>query len=145
MMMKCWLRPPRLLTVLLALATLAGCQNNGPSVANVSGTVTHQGKAIPNLTINFFPADGRPSWGMTDANGYYTLHWDEDYDGAEIGTHQVSVAFVPGSQGAESGRTKTPPATPAEQASITSKYGIEKSPLTFEVKPGSQTIDLKLD
>ncbi|SIN80756.1 hypothetical protein SAMN05444166_0990 [Singulisphaera sp. GP187] len=133
------------LATLLAGIALAGCQDSGPAIAPVSGTVTHHGKAVPNLTINFIPNNGRPSWGMTDSSGYYWLHWDEDHDGAEVGTHQVSVAFVPGSQGAESGRTKTPPATPAEQTAISSKYGIEKSPLILEVKPGSQTIDLKLD
>ncbi len=95
----------------IALA-LGGCHQDAPSVAKVSGTVTHQGKVIPNLTINFIPSNGRPSWGLTDSGGYYTLHWDEDYDGAEIGTHQVSVAFVPGSQGDEGGRAKNPPATP---------------------------------
>ncbi|WP_406694387.1 hypothetical protein V5E97_25255 [Singulisphaera sp. Ch08] len=136
---------PRLLSTPLLILGIAGCQDDGPAIAPVTGTVTYRGKAVPNLTINFIPTNGRPSWGMTDSSGYYYLHWDEDHDGAEVGPHQVSVAFVPGSQGAESGRTKTPPASPAEQTAIISKYGIEKSPLTFEVKSGSQTIDLKLD
>jgi hypothetical protein len=143
--MRLRLRRFRVLPVLALLGMAAGCQDGGPSVANVSGTVTYKGKPIPNLTINFIPEGGRPSWGLTDSSGKYSLHWDEDYDGAEIGTHKVSVAFVPGSQGAEAGRAKTPPATPAEQAAITKKYGIETSPLTYEVKSGSQTINLELD
>lgn len=136
---------PLSLPTLLALLVLAGCQDSGPAIGRVSGTVTHNGKPVPDLTINFIPDEGRPSWGMTDSSGDYVLHWDEDHDGAEVGTHKVSVAFVPGSQSAESGRAKVPPATPAEQTAITKKYGIETSPLTFEVKDGSQTIDLKLD
>jgi len=129
----------------VALTALAGCKSDAPPIGLVSGTVTHNGKPVPNLTVNFMPTEGRPSWGMTDSGGSYSLHWDEDHDGAEVGTHKVSVAFVPGSQREEPGRTKAPPATRDEQKAIISKYGFEQSALTMEVKPGRQTIDLKLD
>lgn len=134
-----------LIPTVAPLLALTGCTDDAPPIGKVSGTVTHQGKPVPNLTINFMPTAGRPSWGMTDSDGRYTLHWDEDHDGAEVGPHMVSVAFVPGSQSSETGRAKTPPATPQEQKAITSKYGIDNTPLTKEVKPGSQTIDLQLD
>jgi len=132
-------------SALLILVALTGCHDDAPPIGQVTGTVTHQGKLVPNLTISFMPTNGRPSWGMTDSDGRYTLHWDEDHDGAEVGKHMVSVAFVPGSQSNEGGRAKTAPATPQEQKSIINKYGIDKSSLTMEVKSGRQTIDLKLD
>jgi len=136
---------PLLVLTSLALAAVAGCTTDAPPIGLVSGTVTHNGKPVPNLTVNFMPTEGRPSWGMTDSSGSYSLHWDEDHDGAEVGTHKVSVAFVPGSQREEPGRTKAPPATRDEQKAIISKYGFEQTSLTQEVKPGRQTIDLKLD
>src|SRR4051812_22922579 len=114
------LRPLHALTA-LALTALAGCGTDAPPIGLVSGTVTHGGKPVPNLTVNFMPTNGRPSWGMTDSDGYYKLHWDENNDGAEVGTHKVSVAFVPGSQAEESGRTKKKPAVPVDQKAIMSK------------------------
>jgi len=130
---------------LAALVTLAGCGSDAPPIGLVSGTVTHNGKPVPNLTVSFMPENGRPSWGMTNSEGYYSLHWDEDHDGAEVGTHKVSVAYIPGSQAEEVGRSKVAPATPEDRKEVLKKYGIETSPLTQQVKPGKQTIDLKLD
>lgn len=146
--------PPSALAA-LALLALAGCRDNGPAIGQVSGTVTRGGKPVPNLTVNFVPDRGRPSWGMTDSGGHYSLHWDEDYDGAEVGPHKVTVAFVPGS-GPEAApppgyepagaRKKTQAAPPGDIKEITAKYGdLEKTPLTFEVKRGRQTLDLPLD
>jgi hypothetical protein len=149
--------PSRLRTVSLlgavAIAALAGCKTDAPPIGLVSGLVTHNGKPIPNLTVNFFPTNGRPSNGQTDTSGHYTLRWDAEHDGAEVGTHKVTVAYVPGSQApqakAEPGKPAPGPeaaATPEELKVILEKYGNpDKSPLTFEVKSGSQTIDLKLD
>jgi len=140
---------PLLVLTSLALAALVGCATDAPPIGLVSGTVTHDGKPVPNLTVSFMPENGRPSWGMTDASGYYSLHWDVEHDGAEVGNHKVSVAYIPGSQADEPGRTKAAPAPAAANRddikTILGKYGFEKSPLTQEVKPGRQTIDLKLD
>jgi len=138
------LNPPSVLMA-LALTAFAGCASDAPPIGLVSGVVTHNGKPVPNLTVSFMPANGRPSWGMTDSGGVYSLHWDQDHEGAEVGVHKVCVAFVAGSQAEEPGRTKSPPATRDEQRAILSKYGFEQSPLTQEVKLGKQTIDLKLD
>ncbi|MBX6313451.1 MAG: hypothetical protein IRY99_11125 [Isosphaeraceae bacterium] len=130
----------------LALVAIAGCGDDAPPIGQVSGTVTRGGKPVPNLTVNFMPTEGRPSWGLTDANGRYTLHWDEAHEGAEVGTHKVSVAFVPGSPEEEAARARGTLRLPAEQQAITEKYGnFETTPLTFEVKKGRQVIDIKLD
>src|SRR5262245_30729744 len=110
-------RPLSLWTA-LALAPLAGCASDAPPIGLVSGTVTHNRKPVPNPTVNFMPENVRPSWGMTNSDGYYSLHWDEDHDGAEVGTHKVSVAYIPGSQAEEPGRSKAAPATPEDRKAV---------------------------
>jgi hypothetical protein len=139
----------------LALGGGAGCgTDDAPPIGLVTGTVTRGGQPIPGLTVSFLPDDGRPSWGITDDYGQYTLHWDEDHDGAEVGRHKVCVAFDASLQADESGRdaaakgkarAKAKPAPMTERRAIVEKYGIASSTLTKEVKAGSQTIDLQLD
>jgi hypothetical protein len=136
-----------------ALGGGAGCgTDDTPPIGIVSGTVTRGGQPIPGLTVSFLPDDGRPSWGITDDYGQYTLHWDEDHDGAEVGRHKVCVAFDASLQADDSGRdaatkgkAKAKPAPMTERRAIVEKYGIATSELTKEVKSGSQTIDLHLD
>jgi hypothetical protein len=146
--------------MLVALLPL-GCGDYAPPIGEVSGTVTYQGKPVPGVTVNFLPDAGRPSWGLTDEDGFYVLHWDESHDGAEVGSHKVTLAFVANSPMEEAGygtaggpakkkKGAAPAAasksTPADQAAIMQKYGnFETSPLRYEVKAGSQTIDIKLD
>lgn len=132
----------------LALGGGAGCgTDDTPPIGLVSGTVTRNGQPVPGLTVSFLPEAGRPSWGVTDADGRYSLHWDEDHDGAEVGNHKVCVAFDASLQADESGRTKGKAKATAmtDRRAIAEKYGIESSTLTKEVKAGTQTINLQLD
>ncbi len=140
------------------LAPLIGCGDDGaPPIGRVTGTVTHNGQALPGVTITFMPDNGRPSWGITDESGRYQLHWDADHDGAEVGRHKVSVAYVPKSPRDQAGyetvtgrRRKpavknAPAGRPEAWPEIERKYGLETTQLTKDVKSGSQTIDLALD
>ena len=115
----------------------------GSKVVRVTGTVTCGGKPVPKLVVNFEPAHGRPSWGLTDKDGHHSLHYEAGRDGAEIGTHKVWVelkATRPGEE-ADVGRRKAQP----EIQRILQKYGkFEKTPLTKEVKENDQVINLEL-
>lgn len=140
------------------IAPLIGCGgDDAPPIGEVSGTVTHNGQPLPGVTVNFMPENGRPSWGLTDESGYYSLHWDADHDGAEVGRHKVSVAYVPkspmdqaGYETVRGGRRrpapkKAPAGRPEAWPEIERKYGLETTQLTKDVQSGSQTIDLALD
>ncbi len=68
----------------------------------VSGVVTCQGKPVANATVNFTPKDdqgrtkgrrGRVALGMTDNDGRFKLTTYENYDGAIIGKHTVTVGL----------------------------------------------------
>lgn len=123
---------------------LTGC-NDGPKVVRVAGTVTRNGKPVPYLTVNFIPEVGRPSWGLTDEQGRFTLEYDNTTKGALVGTHTVWVLWRPASpqeeiQGPKGGRR------PPELEAIRAKYGSqEKSPLKIEIARAVDDLEVKLD
>ena len=79
---------------LVSACLLAGCgRGDCPELAKVTGTVTRSGKPVPDLLVHFIPDDGRPSWGLTDAQGRFKLYYTPEEDGARLGEHTVYVAF----------------------------------------------------
>lgn len=88
----------------VALLTLAlpGCSDSGMDVVPVEGTVTWNGEPVPNIVVEFMPTQGnRPSQGFTDENGHFKLNYTIDEEGAEVGTHDVTFAWVADKQGQE--------------------------------------------
>jgi hypothetical protein len=82
------------------LLALQGC--GGRSYAPVSGTVTLDGKPVPNAVVTFVPLPepgshdaGDSASGKTNEKGEYTLKtytpkgWR---DGAQVGKHKVSIS-----------------------------------------------------
>ncbi|OAI40411.1 hypothetical protein AYO40_04790 [Planctomycetaceae bacterium SCGC AG-212-D15] len=132
----------RFVCIASLMALVVGCGSQGPRVAEVTGTVTHEGKPVEKLFLNFVPENGRPSWGVTDEAGHYSLHYERDRSGAVVGTHKVWVQVRPASPKEES----RPATLRPEMQQILSKYGKkETSPLRVEVNEDHQVIDLKLD
>jgi hypothetical protein len=135
-----------MLLVLVMPAFFAGCEPGGPQVMKVSGTVTRAGNPVAKLVVNFWPENGRPSWGLTDAEGHYTLHYDKNRDGAVTGKHKVWVQVKPASPREEADFANGLATLQPQLNSIIEKYGNQKtSPLTVEVKENNQVIDLPLD
>jgi len=92
---------PRFLLCLVfgtLLAGLVGC-GSAAKVASVSGTVTLDGKPLPNAHVAFQPVAegashnvGQGSVGVTDAAGHYTLNLtDTGESGAAVGKHRVEI------------------------------------------------------
>lgn len=125
------------------LALLAGC-SDGPKVVRVSGTVTHNGKPVPSLTVHFIPETGRPSWGLTDENGRFTLEYDNKLQGALVGSHTIWVQWRPKSPQEEMNPKLS--TRPADFPAIQGKYGSqEKSPLKIEITKAVDDLEVKLD
>jgi hypothetical protein len=103
-------------------------------LASVSGTVTLDGKPIPNATVNFNPVDGkdaaRASTGTTDANGRYSLRVVMTKEaGAVVGKHRVSIGTLKTDD-------KDPPArAPLPKDPIPERYNV-RTELTFDVPSG---------
>ena len=135
-----------MLVSLLAVA-VAGCGDRGPTVVKISGTVTRGGQPVKDLSINFIPEKGRTSWGFSDPEGHYTLHYTRDQDGACVGKHKVFVSYDPrpSDPGEEFEMMEGRFEIPADIKAIEEKYGDEATtPLEFDIRK-SQTIDLQLD
>ena len=123
-------RLPLFLLLLLLLATV-GCGGGGEhGVAKTGGTVTLDGKPVPELVVTFTPQapasggnPGKSATGRTDAEGKFTLSTYQMGDGAIVGTHQVAVGL--------DGPDPTPPGKLPEKH-------------TLEVKPGTNNFELKL-
>lgn len=128
-------------------ALLVGCQR-GPTVAPVSGVVTHQGAPLANAHVTFTPVEGaNPASGFTDARGRFTLQTFSNNDGALIGKHRVSIIARgperPLRQG-EIGSGMPGEMAPGEPVIPVKFFAPESSGLEREVVPGKNemTIDI---
>jgi hypothetical protein len=89
-------RTAQALGLAAALLVTAGC--GGPKYVKVSGSVTLDGKPLPNTIVSFQPVardnpnPGRGSSGVTDQGGRYTLSVEPGKEGAVAGNHVVKFA-----------------------------------------------------
>lgn len=139
------MRVPCLITLALVPLAATGCGDpDAPEIARVTGQATRGGKPVPSLTVNFMPTDGRPSWGITDAQGRYELEYNADYKGAKVGHHKVYVGFRPTS--IDGSASDVEGLSDEDRRAIMEKYGSEQTTsLEVDVTEDRQVIDLKLD
>ncbi len=112
----------------IAIATL-GCGGSSHELetAPVSGRVTLDGEPLASGYVFVTPSRGRGAKGAIQSDGTFVLGTYESADGAQVGTHSVTVSPIPQDEGA--GRRV--------RVAIPRKYSRAKSSgLTFEVKPG---------
>jgi hypothetical protein len=124
----------------LLLLALAGC-GGGAGVVPVSGTLTYKGQPVKNAYVDFTPENGRPSWGLTDDQGKFTLEYDAKNKGAVPGKHKVSVRVGPQTTGAREPGMAGP--LSRDMAEFFDKYSFTKS--DKEVTIDKNTKDLTLD
>jgi hypothetical protein len=110
----------------------------------IQGRITRGGKPLPGLLLHFHPADGRPSWGLSDADGKFKLNYSKHYEGARLGKHRVFVAFdrTPETPFDVNGRQQLN----ADQQAVIEKYGqLESTPLEVDLQEDGQIVEIKLD
>ena len=125
------------LGVTLLMTLGCGGATDQPDLGDVSGTVTLDGKPLPDATITFQPADGRPSFGKTDSSGKYTLQYTVNASGAKIGKHSVIITTAYSIEGDDGESKEIPEKLPA-------KYSTSETELTADVKAGPNTFDYNL-
>jgi hypothetical protein len=114
------------LVCLLYVVLLAGCGQEGPELAEVSGRVTLDGQPLELVDVVFQPSDGTPpSTGRTDADGRYQLLYKRGMMGARTGEHTVRIDFT-------SNIVANPPKIPARYNTATE--------LRREVKAGDDNV-----
>jgi hypothetical protein len=127
-----------------ALALLLVGSGCGGRLARVTGKVTYKGQPVPSTQVTFQPEDGsRPSHGLTDDNGRFTLRYSRQDAGATRGRHTVYLTYFVGND--EYLGKAAPKASEALKAVI-ARYGdVKTSPLKFEVKKNGEHFEIKLD
>lgn len=116
-----------------------GCRSQPedlPDLGKVSGTVTIDGNKLPNVVVTFAPqAGGRSSSGVTDSNGFYSLGFSAEAQGAMVGNHKVFVSSKVDYDPNDPDGPMVPPAgnVPSDYANIIKEAS---------VSAGSNTIDL---
>jgi hypothetical protein len=132
--------PRRYLFVLALLVTASGCAG---SHVPVTGRLTWKGKPVPNTQVTFQPDDGsRPSKGLTDENGNFTLRYSRQQAGATRRRCTVFLIYVP-SNDEETGKK---PRAPRELTDMLRRYGDPKtSGLHYEIKNNKEHFDIDLE
>ena len=126
------------------LSTCLGCGGGAtdyPDMGTVSGTVTLGGSPVSGASIAFQPSEvgARASSAVTDANGYYSLRYSANMDGAKVGEHTVRISTYQ-----EEGPGEGGDIVPAVPETIPNQYN-SKSTLKQTVEQGSNTFDFALD
>ncbi|QDT94961.1 carboxypeptidase regulatory-like domain-containing protein [Gimesia aquarii] len=133
-------RTSLLLTMIAVLPILTACSptpEDQPEVGFVTGIVVLDGEPVTGAVVDFAPASGRPSSGITDKEGRYELAYNPTTKGAKIGKHTVRIStqrYIENPDGSTSEQTEI----------IPEKYN-DQSTLTVEVKPGENDFPFSLD
>jgi hypothetical protein len=128
----------------LALALLLAGSGCGGRLVKVTGKVTYKGAPVPSTQVKFHPDDGsRPSTGLTDDDGKFTLKYSRTEPGATRGRHTVSLEYFVGN---DEYLGKIPPKASEELRAVIAKYRDPKtSSLHYEVKKNGEFFEIKLE
>jgi hypothetical protein len=132
------------LLIAVSLSLLAGCSSDAPELVQIQGSVSRNGKPVPNLILQFHPQEGRFSWGKSNAEGKFTLNYSKNYEGARVGKHRVFVVFdnSPETPYDVSGKQQLND----DQQEVIKKYGkLESTPLEVDLQANGQVVEIKLD
>lgn len=124
---------------LVLILVVAGC-GSGTDLASVEGTVTMDGKPLPDASVVFVNSSTRPSGARTDEKGFYRLEFSDSEKGAVPGKNVVRIFTAQGP-----GETMDGKPIPAKKELVPTKYNNETT-LEFNVEPGKKNIaDFKLE
>jgi hypothetical protein len=119
------------------LVAALGC--GGDKVVPVSGTISLNGKPLPDAYVVFESVEGDASknaTGVTDDDGVYSLAIADGREGCRVGAHRVMMTTVPPD-------AMDDERTPLPKDKIPQRY--QTKPLTFDVPPeGTQDADFEL-
>jgi hypothetical protein len=133
----------RTIVWLFAAATLVGCRTREYEIAQVEGTLLIDGRPGDMIRVEFAPdgAPGPTSSAETDGDGKFSLSFFErdassPESGAVVGKHRVTLSDLRRAASATGGDVPR---------RFGQEYGlVSTTPLSVEVKPAAQTIDLTI-
>ena len=128
-----------LILIVLGCAAKDRWQAGRPPVHPVSGSVTYDGKPLPQAIITFLPVTGsHTAFGRSDDQGNFRLTTFDDGDGAVAGDYNVTVTrIVVENEPDPRDPEHLPPLHHAEYSMIPENYAeADKSGLTLTVPEG---------
>jgi len=137
-----------LLLAAVSMVGISGCGGGGPKLHQVSGTLTHNGKPLPDMVVQFTPvADTKGSIGTTDSDGKFTLKFSPKESGVTAGEHVVHVAYEPEDPdmlvAAQAGEFAK---LPANVRDVLKKYSDpQTSPCKVVIDGDTSDLEVKLD
>ncbi|MCA9015479.1 MAG: hypothetical protein KDA77_09145 [Planctomycetaceae bacterium] len=126
---------PCLILICLMSTACSSRPADQPELGEVAGIVTLDGKPLDGVLVQFTPAEGRGSQGLTDGDGKYELMYAYPTPGAKVGNH--SVTFVTPSE------DDSDPEARKVTEIVPERYRV-KSDLTADVKAGENQIHFDL-
>lgn len=119
---------------------LGGCggPSDRPDLGYAEGRVTLGGEPLPKAMVTFQPDSGRPSFGITDEDGYYAVKYMPGEEGAKVGKHLVSISTY--REPEEEGDPAVPEQVPVQY----NRDAAENPEMTVEVRPGGNTLNWEL-
>jgi hypothetical protein len=130
------------LAALVLLVAASGC--GGSDLVQVNGRLTYKGQPVPSTLVTFWPEDrSRPSHGLTDDNGDFTLKYSRTQPGVGRGQHTVILKYV---VSAEEELQEIPPKASKELKAILAKYkDTATSNLHYEITTNGQFVEIHLE
>jgi hypothetical protein len=131
----------RSICCLLVLLAVSGCGGSG--LVKVTGKLTWKGAPVPSTLVTFQPNDGsRPSKGVTDDKGNFTLRYSRTQAGASRGPCTVFLTYSPSN---EEELRKIPPKASPEMRAVIDRYNDPKwSNLHYEITKSGQVFEIEL-
>ena len=136
-----------LATTASLIVLLAGCGQSGSQreFADVTGTITYQGKALTQGSIYFRPASGEAASGKIGSDGKYHVK-------GVVGSNKVMISSResdpwtpdPTKPGAPPKPSAPPKGYMPPKSLIPESYAGPGTPLTFEIKSGTNQKDFDL-
>jgi hypothetical protein len=132
---------------LLAILVASGC--GGPALGTVTGTVRVGETPLRSGAIRFHGPDGRLVTGSVNDGSFHLA-------GVSPGTNRVSIVSLPVLEGfswinpEESGDPNALPADAPRPVLLSQEIparfaAAESSPLSYEIRPGSQAVEVRLE
>lgn len=128
------------LTIVLPMIVIGCGGGDTPELGTVYGTVTLDGKALPNATVTFSPMGkegGQECSAVTQDDGSYELKYSAAHAGAPPGKYEVRITTATTTTDESGNDVEVPEKLP-------SKYNYETE-LKREVEAGSNKMDFDLD
>jgi hypothetical protein len=125
----------------LGIMTASGCGKSGYTelgLVDVSGSVTLDGKPLPNAKIAFEGEDKRSAMGTTNASGQYTLMYDSQTRGTTPGAKIVRITTVEAGEGGGAAEGAT-----AAKETVPARYN-SQSELKADVSASNKTFNFEL-